>query len=391
MTKSCETVRKSSKGDNMSIEEQGLSRRQFMAVSAGTAAALLGGLAACKKEEPKPDPDPTPSPEPTPEPEATTQVIVDNRGDSVEVPLKVEKICDLWHAHNQITLMLGAGDKLVGTTQNFKNRKWANKVYPRLSEVTALVVGSGAGEVNYEEMLKLEPDLCFVSADAVAEGCRQYGLATLNVGFQDYEKLRRNVEISAQAIGGDAVQRGKDWEAYLNKNIDLVEERMKGIAEADRPRILHIVSPSSLTKVDAKNCIVDEWIKLAGGQNALEMEGNMIEVAMEEIVKADPEVIIIGSGGADAVKTLMENEAWSGIKAVKEGRVYANPNGVFAWDRYSGEEALQVIWAAKFFNPDKFTDIDMVQEVKDFYKKFYGATMTTAQCERILAGEDPED
>ena len=110
---------------------------------------------------------------------------------------------------------------------------------------------------------------------------------------------------------------------------------------------------------------------------------------MEDIVNADPEVIIIGSGAAKAVKDLMADKAWSGITAVKNGAVYANPSGVFAWDRYSGEEALQVIWAAKKLNPDKFEDIDMEQVTKDFYMQFYGYKLSDDEVAKILNGEDP--
>ena len=178
-------------------------------------------------------------------------------------------------------------------------------------------------------------------------------------------------------------------EQLLDANIKLVADRMKGVSGADKVTVLHIVSPSSFTKVDGLNNIVDEWIKLAGGVNALTAQGNMIDVTMEEIVSADPQVIIIGSGAAAAVEQLMADEAWSGITAVKNGAVYANPSGVFAWDRYSGEEALQVLWAAKKLNPDVFEDVDMEQETKDFYQTFYGYELTDDEVSRILNGEDP--
>ena len=377
----------------MSIEEQGLSRRQFMRFGAGVAAVGLAGLAACKKEDPAPTPDPMPSPEPEPTPAPTTQIITDHGGDNVEVPLAINKICDLWHAHNQIIFMLGAADKLVGTTDNFKKRKWANVVYPRLKDVEALVIGTGAGEVNYEETMKLEPDVVFASAASVVDGCRQYGLACLNVSFQDYDGLRSNVNITGKVLGGEAEKRAAEWKEYLDKNIALVEERMKDVPMDNRTRVLHIGNTTKLTTVDGLNCIVDEWIKLAGGQNALSIEGNLKEVSMEEIVKADPDLIIVPGGTKvqESIDTILTDPTWAGIKAVKNKQVYANPSGVFAWDRYSGEEALQILWAAKFFNPDKFADSDMVQEAKDFYKKFYGADMTTAQVERMLQGLDPEE
>ena len=311
------------------------------------------------------------------------------KGDTVEVPVEINKIADLWHAHNQVIMMLGAADKLVGTTEVFKKRPWPNVIYPRLADVEALVVGTGAGEVNYEELLSLQPDVVFASDPDVTASSRKQGLATVNVAFQDFDGLRKDVEVTAEVLGGDTVDIAKEWQAILDENIKLVEERMKDIKDEDRVKVLHIASSDSFTKVDGTKCIVDEWIKLAGGVNAIDKEGNLIEVTMEEIVAADPEVIIMGVGAASAVEQLMADEAWSGITAVKNKAVYANPNGVFSWDRYSGEEALQVLWAAKKFNPDKFEDVDIEQATKDFYMQFYGYQLNDEQTKQILNGENP--
>ena len=383
----------------------GISRRQFVKVGSGAAAAgILAGLAGCSSGSGSSSASASAAASASGSAAASasastsasasaaagaTQTITDLKGATVEVPTKIEKIVDLWHAHNQVIMMLGAADKLVGTTEVFKRRPWPNIIYPRLGEVEALVVGTGAGEVNYEEALSLQPDVVFASDDNVTETARKQGLTTVNVAFQDYDGLRNDVKVTAQVLGSDAEDLAKEWQDYLDANIKLVEERMAGINDADRVKVLHIASSDSFTKVDGRKCIVDEWIKLAGGVNALESEGNLIEVTMEEIVAADPEVIIMGVGAASAVEQLKADEAWSGITAVKNGAVYANPNGVFSWDRYSGEEALQVLWAAKKFNPDKFEDIDIEQETKDFYMQFYGYSLTDDEVSRILNGENP--
>lgn len=39
-------------------------------------------------------------------------------------------------------------------------------------------------------------------------------------------------------------------------------------------------------------------------------------------------------------------------------------------DRYSAEETLQIQWAAKLLNPDKFANLNIAKETKDFYKDF---------------------
>lgn len=328
--------------------------------------------------------------EPAAEEAATTQTVTDLKGAQVEVPAQIDSIVDLWHAHNQVVLMLGAGDKLVGTTENFKAMEWANVVYPRLAEVEALVVGSGAGEVNYEEALSLEPSVVFASDDEVTETARKQGMAALNVGFSDYDGLREDVRVTGQVLGGEAQERAAQWEELLDKNIALVAERMKDVDDGSKVRVLHLGTASNFTMVDGTNTIIDEWIKLAGGVNAIEQEGNRLEITMEEIIAADPDVIIIGSATPEDVEALKADEGYSGMRAVQNGAVYANPNGVFPWDRYSGEEALQVLWAAKFFNPDLFEDIDMVAETQDFYKTFYGYDLSEDEASRILNGEHPE-
>ena len=382
------------------LNQDGISRRQFVKIGSGAAAiGVLAGLAGCSGGSGSGSASASGSAASASGSAAAstsassaatgTQTITDLMGDTVEVPTEINTIVDLWHAHNQVIMMLGAADKLVGTTEVFKKRPWPNVIYPRLSEVEALVVGTGAGEVNYEEALKLQPDVVFASDKDVTETARKQGLTTVNVAFQDYDGLRNDVKVTAQILGADAEDLAKEWQDYLDANISLVEDRMKDIKDEDRVKVLHIASKDSFTKVDGTKCIVDEWIKLAGGVNALDKEGNLIDVTMEEIVAADPEVIIMGVGAADAVQQLMADEAWSGITAVKNKAVYANPNGVFSWDRYSGEEALQVLWAAKQFNPDKFEDIDIVKETQDFYMQFYGYELTADEAKRILNGEDP--
>lgn len=365
--------------------ERGLTRRTFAKTSAAALCALaLGGLAGCATKtsgdgsgdggQAQPD----------------TWTITDLAGDTVEMPARIDSIVDLWHAHNQIVLMLGAGAKLVGTTDNFKKMAWANVVYPDLADIESLVTGSGDSQtVNYEELTNLQPSVVFASSKDMVQQTRDNGFVAVNVMFQDYDGLRNDVALTAEILGDEAKKAADAWKKLLDGNIDRVARKTDGIADADKPKVLHIVNKSSFTKVDGTDCIVNEWIELAGGVNAISEKGNMIEVTMEDIIAADPDVIIIGSGAADAVDALKADSAWSGITAVKNDAVYANPTGVFAWDRYSGEEALQVIWAAKMLNPDLFADVDMAAETKDFYRTFYGYDLTDDQAARILEGENP--
>lgn len=357
------------------------SRRQFAKLGvAGIAALGVGGLFGCASGESVKSSASSSS-------ASATQTITDLAGDTVEVPTKVETVADFWHAHNQIVIMLGAASKLVSTTASFKKMAWANVVFPGLKDVPANV--DSDNNLNIEEILSLDPDVCFASNKDMVKTARDNGLVAVNVMFQNYENLRKNVQLTAQVLGDNAPDLAKSWESLLDENIEFVAHKMSSVSDADKVKVLHIVNGTNFLKIDGTDCIVDEWIKMAGGVNAIQKSGNMIEVSMEEIVAANPDVIIIGSANEKGVNELVADPAWSGIAAVKNGAVYANPRGVFPWDRYSGEEALQVLWAAKKLNPDKFEDVDMVAKTQAFYKTFYDYSLTEDEANMILNCVDP--
>lgn len=316
------------------------------------------------------------------------RTVKDQYGTEVELPNKVTKVADLWHANNEIVLLLGGADKLVATTDTVKNMKWFAKVDPSIKDVKSPLSGD---DIQTEELMSVKPDVVISSIDTQIEAARNAGLKAVRVFFQNLEDMRQTVKITAQVLGGDAEKKADEYLKYLDGNIDYVSERTKNIPSEKKPKVLHIVDGNNLLKVDGKNTIIDEWINLAGGVNALDQDGNMIVVTMEDIVKANPDIIIIGGTSASKGKETIENDpAWSSINAVKNKKIYSNPVGAYNWDRYSAEEALQILWAAKTLNPNSFQDLDLVKKTQEFYKEFFNYDLTDDDAQRIINGLDPQ-
>ena len=202
--------------------------------------------------------------------------------------------------------------------------------------------------------------------------------------------MKKSVSIMAEVIGGDAPKIAEKFNEYFDGNLKKVLSKTDKIAAPDRPKVLHIADGKNLFKVDGTNTIIDEWIRVAGGQNAVQKAGNMLEINAEEIPNMNPDVIIIGRAKApEILQKIYENPIYAGTKAVKNKRVYVNPTGVFSWDRYGAEGALQILWAAKILHPEIFKDIDIAAETKKFYKEFLHYELSDDEVNYILNGLDP--
>ncbi|WP_020590284.1 hypothetical protein [Desulfobacter curvatus] len=91
-----------------------------------------------------------------------------------------------------------------------------------------------------------------------------------------------------------------------------------------------------------------------------------------------------------AKEEVLKSGRWRDINAVKNGRVYVNPRGIYLWSVRSAEEALQILWAAKVIHPELFADLDMVAEVRKFHKKFYKYDLTADEAGRMLLALPPD-
>ena len=315
--------------------------------------------------------------------------ITDMQGVKVSVPGKVEKIAALWNANNEIILALGGMDKVVATTDLIKNNKWFEHIYPKLKNLPAALNGK---DLQIEELVKLAPDVIIVSNKNYQDELIKNGFSAVNLIFRDYPDMEKSIYATAEVIGtDDARKKAEKLANKIHDNSEFVTARTKSIPDAKRPKVLHLLGGANLLKIDGTNTIQNTWIKLGGGVNAINTEGSMIEVSAEEIINANPDIIIVGGNDTDTqIKKIKEHPAFSGSNAVKNGKIYGNPKGVFSWDRYGAENVLQILWAAKTIQPDLFKDVDMKVKTKEFYKEFLNHDLSDTEYGYILKGLNPD-
>ena len=317
---------------------------------------------------------------------ASERQVTDDSGQSVMVPAEPMRIADAWYAHHVLLMTLGAGPRIVATVNHARSQPWMFKVLPSLNQATS-VEGTA---FNVEGLLADHIDLVFTSTgDRQALAYQQVGLPVMRMGYTDLAGLQRSMLATAQALGSaQTMARAEAYNHYLNTALGNVQNKVAPLTREQRPRVLHIASVNPL-KIDGSDTLIDDWITIAGGRNAaMGLEGNMQVVSAEQVLAWQPDVVILAASASD-LSQAAQAPLLAQLNAVKAGRVLRNPAGVFPWDRYGTEVALQIQWAAQQLHPELFSGVDMVDRTVDFYRQFFDYTLSEADARLILQGLPP--
>lgn len=315
-----------------------------------------------------------------------TLTVTDMGGTEVEVPTNITKFADGWFAHNEISIMLTGDKGIVATACSKDNYPWMYKVAPRLEKATV----SFGQDFNFEDLVALEPQVIFDSKDTLRDKATEAGIPVVNCMFKTFDEMQKSIELTAKVFGGKAPKIAKKYNAELEKTVSSIEKKTKKLEDADKPKVMHGNSVYTLT-IDGTGTIIDDWIRVAGGQNAVteSTEGNaQAKFSMEQVLAWNPDVIITGK--AEEVDQILNDPNWQSIPAVQNKKVYVNPKGVFGWDRYGVEEPLQVQWAAKTLHPEMFGKLDIEKAVKNFYRDYLDYKLTNDDVKLIMAAKNPE-
>lgn len=296
-------------------------------------------------------------------------------------PVAPPPIADLWYAHNAMTLMMGAASSIRVTVDTPVSQPWMFRVAPVLNQAQSVAAGSA----NAETLIGHGVRLAFTSQAPEAARLKALGIDARDMSFSDVPGMARSLRETAAAIGTPlARQRLDAYEAYTAGILHKLHATVGALPESAKPRVLHLVSWSPL-KADGAGTMIDTWIRAAGGRNAADgLVGNQKPISIEQIAQWNPDIIIVGGPAKGP-----DDHPWTHVPTMAGRRIVRNPAGVFPWDRYGPEFALQLQWAAQLFHPKQAGIGDMTVETQRFYRLFYGYALSDADAQRILASLPP--
>ena len=304
----------------------------------------------------------------------------------VALPARIERVATTWEAQNSIIAMLGYGDRIVATTRIVHDMPVFRRFVPSIAK--AGIAGSSGSEINIEELMTLRPDVLFVAGKLPPERrsqIEQAGIAVVVLHDNSLTALVERTLITGEILGPDALRKAQDYRDYFAHNVTRVREAVARIPANQRVKLYHALGEPLSTS--GRPSLNQDWMDLGGAINVAEhwIPGGGYgtgKVSLEQIVAADPEAIV-AMRGVDA-EAIRHDVRWQNVRAVRDGRVYVNPRGMFWWCRETSEEALQFLWLAKTLYPDALPGVDMNKETADFYHRFYGYKLSDSEVDEFL-------
>ncbi|OWT32644.1 iron ABC transporter substrate-binding protein [Methanobrevibacter sp. 87.7] len=321
------------------------------------------------------------------------RTISDMGNRTVQIPVTPGKVVSTSPPITTVLYML-APNKLGGmnfqwTEDELKYVPWQYRNYANIGGW----YGSQTG--NYEQFLATEPDVIFDSVDEsgdisdVNDRQKKFGSIPVVAVYDDTNITTMSSSIKFVGKVSNDEDKANKLCDFNEKNIKKVKEVSNSIPEKDKKTVYYAEGDDGLS-TDPSGSTHGQLIDLCGGKNVAEIgssnTSSSVQVSIEEVMKWNPEIII--TTDSNFYKSVYNNTKWSNIKAVKNHQVYLSPSSPYKWfDRPVGANMIiGVPWTAKVIYPEKYKDINLTSETKEFYKEFYHIDLSDNDIKEILKG-----
>jgi iron complex transport system substrate-binding protein len=321
------------------------------------------------------------------------RAVNDMMGRQVRVPDPLVRVALFGGPTGQIAYVLGAQRQLCAITASLKGSELIGSFDPLIRKLAA--PRSTSGHVNVEELLIADPQLVIAGNldGSIVEKKTKIPVAyTESTMAHGYDLLRDEIRFYGDVFQKEA--RAERYLDYLDKTLAYLKARTKDIPKARRKMVLNGYGPNHLVTLGG-DTFMHERIEIAGCVDAAAgvstagakegLHSGLAEMSMERVLGWNPDIVVIDSGEPEDV---YKDPRWKSIKAVQTRSVFKQPVGAFIWDRPTAEAAvLYPLWLAKNAYPERFKDLDMIREIKRFYREIMDFELSNDQAQKVIDGK----
>lgn len=238
--------------------------------------------------------------------------VTDDEGTSVAIPERPERIVSLTPGTTEILFAIGAGDRVVATTD-------ADDYPP---EAVLLPDVASFGSVDLERIVELEADLVlaggleYTPSDAI-QTLRSLDIPVVVIYAASVDGVLADIELTGEAVGNERQAR-----ALVDEMRTEIEALSAAVEDLPRPRVFYEIDASVGVYGPAEDSFLAEMIRLAGGEPITTGSALSFEITLERLVAADPEVIVLGDAAFGVTpEQVAKRPAWEQMTAVQKGAV----------------------------------------------------------------------
>ena len=282
-------------------------------------------------------------------PTSESSPIEDGLGRELILDEPAQRVVSLAPSNTEILFAVGAGDQVIGRDEFSDYPDQAN---------TLPSVGGGFGDYNLEAIVDLEPDLVLaaeINTPEQVKAMEDLGLTVFLLPNPiSLEEMYGNLLTVAKLTGHES-----ETEELVEELRDRVSQVEMGIESAeDQPTAFYELDATdpSAPWTAGSGTFIDTLITMAGGVNiASDMEGQYLQISVEELLVRDPQVILLGdSAYGVTAESLSERPGWNNISALLNGRIYAFDDNLVSRPGPRLVDGLEEL--ARLLHPKLFAD-----------------------------------
>ena len=325
------------------------------------------------------------------------KTFTDTQGREITLDEAPQRIITRAPDEARVVIALGYGDKLIAGEQATKSclcpMTFGNVAEGCLNCYETIIDGrmpdlpeiSTRYDIYFEEIAKLKPDLIFCGnlkdAEAFEDkiGCPVVVLGGSGWNFGEdgyYDSIR----VAAEAL--DAEEEAEELISFALNKVEMIESVTKNVDPEKKPKVYFASRGAGTGFYDPKEGRdftrtepnYDPLV-MAGGRNvASEIEGNTVNVPLEQIIAWNPDYIFISNSAAGnntGLEFIKNSPELASINAIKEGNVY-NCFYPHCRGQPPDRNLLNMMYMAKIMYPEEFKDLDLEKEGNEIFKAFLG-------------------
>ena len=296
--------------------------------------------------------------------------------------MPIKRIVSFLPSATELLYEFGVQDNLYGVTHECKYPQEANSK-PQIiesvinsEELTSKEIDTMTCQLlndkkdifilNEKNLIESNPDL--IISQETCEVCAAY-TNQVNKALQILEKKPKLYSMDPHNLNeiiNSVTELGKilGKETKAKEIIDSLEKRIQNVRKLQNNKSPKVLAIEWIEPFFTAGHWIPEMIQIAGGTNMISKIGeHSRRLEFQEIIKSDPDIIIMMPCGFDTKRTILEynnilkeNKKWNSLKAVKNNRIFAvDANSFFSKPSIRTIEGLEIL--GKIIQPDKFKDL----------------------------------